>query len=119
MKILSNLGNLGNLANIGAQRESPEMRMALDNIAQVDGEIQQKIFQLGQAGACQYAARDVLGGGRDAACAKKAGPDRRTEENDNDSGGGGCCSVTADFPDFQTGTRRGTGRLFIDRDMVQ
>nr|WP_297864466.1 zinc ribbon domain-containing protein [uncultured Acetatifactor sp.] len=49
MKILSNLGNLGNLANIGAQRESPEMRMALDNIAQVDREIQQKIFQLGQA----------------------------------------------------------------------
>lgn len=49
MKILNNFGNLGNLANLGTQRESPEMRMALENITRVDGEIQQKIFQLGQA----------------------------------------------------------------------
>lgn len=43
MKILSNFSNLT------GQRESPEMKMALENIMQVDGEIQQKIFQLGQA----------------------------------------------------------------------
>lgn len=47
MNFLNNLSNLTN--NLGGQRESPEMRMALENIARVDNEIQQKIFQLGQA----------------------------------------------------------------------
>ncbi len=46
MGFLDNLGNLK--GNLGTQRESPEIRMTLENIARADGEIQEKIFQLGQ-----------------------------------------------------------------------
>ncbi len=46
MGFLDNLGNLK--GNLGTQRESSEIRMTLENIARADGEIQEKIFQLGQ-----------------------------------------------------------------------